>query len=134
MKQLIDLIRKKRPGADYIHLNPEYFPEATRTLFPTSFLLKNGVLPLGQKTHWSFFRKIKKLNVGLLDPRSKESLKEVEVLAREKLGKEFGGLKIDLILADEYLSVLEKSYHLTVSDIRKINRSELAKTLRSHLE
>jgi hypothetical protein len=107
---------------DFFHLVPEYFPEATRHLFQPEFLLKWGVLPLGYKTVWKFFRTKKLLNVGLVDPSRKESLDAVKAEVTQALGEGVCvGTKQYLILADEFVSVLEKVYQVPPNTIAELD-------------
>ena len=107
------LVRAFGPNymVDFFHLEPQYFPEATKDLFNTDFLLQFGVLPLGYKTVWKFFRPKKLLNIGLIDPSRQDALEAVKAHASEVLGAgSWAGTKPYLILADEFVSVLERVY------------------------
>ena len=53
---------------DFFHLNPNYFPELTKDLIPLEMVLRYGVLPLGFKSEFGFFRRRKHVNLGFLSP------------------------------------------------------------------
>lgn len=96
---------------DFFHLVPEYFPEVTKHLFEPPFMLKWGVLPLGYKTVWKFFRPKKLLNIGLIDPSRKDAIEAIHARAQEVLGAgNWVGTKRYLILADEFVNVMERVY------------------------
>lgn len=106
----------KNHSEDFFHLDPHYFPESTKNLFSTDFIVKNGMLPLGFKTVYKMFRKKKILNLGMLHPEKKEILKEVESICKENLADQsFGGVKIYLIERSEFMEILKTVYHLPIT-------------------
>src|SRR5690606_15468033 len=66
---------------DFFHLEPKYFPQSTRDLFPVKTMIRLGLLPLGLKRTRGFFRTGRILNIGLLDPSAKQSIHSAEQLA-----------------------------------------------------
>lgn len=115
---------------DFFNLEPRYFPEVTRDVLSSDTLIRNGALLLGYKTEYRFFRATKRLNVGLLSPEDKDAAAAVEKAAREKLGaKGFDGLKIFLVLADQYLEVLRQVYQVPDAEIREREPSQVDATL-----
>ncbi|MGE0616347.1 MAG: hypothetical protein AB7P04_11970 [Bacteriovoracia bacterium] len=116
---------------DFFNLDTRYFPEVTKTLFTTEEMAKLGVLPLGFKTRYRFFRRSKVLNVGLLTPADKATAHAVEKMAKERLGKEnsISGLKIYLILADQFIDVLGLVYGVPESTLAKLGAGNLNPTL-----
>lgn len=87
------------------HLNPEYFPSVTQDLIPIEAVVKYGVLPLGFKREFKWFRTVKRLNLGLLNPGRKDTMEWVEShLGTVKSFKTFQ------VLPDEFLQTLELCY------------------------
>ncbi len=120
---------------DFFQLDPTYYPQATKDLFPKDVLLKYGVLPLGYKTEYKLFRSKKILNIGLLDPAQKEIATQIENLAQEKLGKNsISSIKVFLILADQYLDILNSVYGMSEEEIRRQDLQKLDPTLSMFLE
>ena len=96
---------------DFFYLDPSHYPATTKEAFPLNEMLKHGILPLGFKSSQSFFRRGKYLNIGFLDPGSKENQKTIELLAKKNLTSEnVLGIKIFLILADQFVDVLKEVY------------------------
>lgn len=100
---------KRQTGPDTFHLDPAYFPAVTKDLLTQDELLRYRVLPLGYKRSFSLFRSAKTLNVGFVDPIS-ENVNAVEKIAREKMGRDFSGMRIFKITKDEFLQVLKTVY------------------------
>lgn len=115
---------------DFFHLNPNYFPESTKDLIPIEMVLKYGALPLGFKTESRFFRRRKLINVGFLSPYRKNFLAEVEKFVLDhREGQTFEAVRIYLILADQFLKVLKKTYGISEDQIRKMNPETVDPTL-----
>ncbi len=113
-------------GVDFFHLDPTRFPSSTQGLFAAAMMLKYGVLPLGVKTERSFFRKRLIVNVGMLDPGNRPGLLEAETIARAKLGQSgFSGLKVFLVMTDQFLTVLKTNYGLTGDELRQFDRTQI---------
>lgn len=127
------LIRVFGPSykTDFFHLNPAYFPQVTKDLFPVDVILRHGVLPLAHKTERRFiFGTRKRLNVGMLDPASKEALAAVEKLT----AGQFDGIKIFLVLADQFLEVVRQVYGVSPDQLRRKGADELSDRLQMFLE
>ncbi|MGZ3688613.1 MAG: hypothetical protein ACXWP5_16630 [Bdellovibrionota bacterium] len=119
---------------DFFQLEPSYYPALTRDLFPVEALLKFGALPLGFKSEAGFFRTKRKLNLGMLDPGNSRSVEELEKLARSKLPEGIAGVRIYLILPDQFLDVLEVAYQVSEAAIRAKNPAEIEPALALYLE
>jgi hypothetical protein len=105
---------------DFFHLDSHFFPETMKELLKPEVLVQYGVLPLGFKNENSFFRNKRILNVGLLDPSREDAVLAVESALKEKHRNEVDGCKVFLMLADQFLAVLENCYGLKLEDVRKI--------------
>jgi len=120
---------------DFFHLDPRYLPEATRDLLSPDQMIEFGAVPLGFKTGYRLFKAHKMLNMGFLNPARTEAIAEVERLAKAKMGENsFRGLKIFLILSDQFLDVLEQVFSITEEEIRKRDPSHVDETLHMFLE
>jgi hypothetical protein len=86
----------------FFHLNPEYFPRVTQDLIPVEDVVRYGVLPLGFKREFQWFRSVQRLNLGLLNPGRKDTLEWV----RTHLGT-VKAFKTFQILPEEFLKTLE---------------------------
>ena len=117
---------------DFFHVNPKYFPVATRDLMPVEMIVRYGALPLGFKTKAKFLSSEKHINVGFLDPTQKESLTSVEAAIRT-LDPSFAGMKIYLILADEFIEVLRSTYGLDEGHLQERFHSVMNRTLKNYL-
>ncbi len=97
--------------ADFFYLDPMYFPEVTKSLLPVEAILRLGVLPLGFKTEWSFFRSKRGLNAGFLDPDRAGAAAELLVYVRDKLGRrDIEAIRPFLIIPDQFNRILECCY------------------------
>jgi|GEM_PF-1245844 len=122
-------------AVDFFHLNPTFFPVITKELLTAESILKFGALPLGFKTEYRMFKPRKILNLGLLNPSRADSLAEVEKAAQAKLGREgLQGVKVFLVLADQFLDVVRDVYGMTDEKLRKMKPTELDATLTLFLE
>ena len=120
---------------DFFNLDSTYFPVATKDALSVDHVLRDGALLLGFKTEYKFFKKKKILNVGLLDPSNAQSLARVIQTVQGRLGADsFDKTKVFLILADQYLDVLQKVYGMDDQKIRAVGASALNETLAMYLE
>ena len=117
-------------GVDFFHLDAGYFPEVTKDLFPIEVIIEKGVLPLGIKMDYQFFRKKQRLNLGALNPKKVESESLLVSIAKARLKDEHLGIKIYLILADQFLDVLQKIYHTDEVKLSLLPVEKVDETLR----
>ncbi len=101
---------------DFFYMDYRYLPKQTRDLFPIEFMLKHGVIPLGFKTEWKFFKKKRYLNLGLLAPERQESVIQAETIAKERLANLYG-TKVFLVLADQFIQTLNQAYKIPTDQI-----------------
>jgi hypothetical protein len=120
---------------DFFHLDSKYYPEVTRDLFAPEMLVRLGMLPLGFKTEKKLFRTQKVLNLGLLDPSRRDAVDEAMRAAVTKLGDgQVQGVKVFLVLADQFLSVLSRVYGMDDAELRGRDASQVDGTLAMFLE
>lgn len=104
-KELREVLLQPYNRQAFFHLNPEYFPRVTLDLIPVEAVVKYGVLPLGFKRVFKWFRPVQRLNLGLLNPGRKDTLEWVAAhLSNVKAFKTFQ------VLPDEFLQTLELCY------------------------
>jgi hypothetical protein len=121
-KKLVDVFGKNY-RVDFFHVDARYFPQETKSVFAVEEILRWGALPLGSKTEYRFFRKGKILNVGLLDPgRQDAKLAIAAATESQGEGKKYTQLKFFLVLADQFLSILQSVYGVNPETLRKENR------------
>lgn len=119
---------------DFFHVHPDFFPEVTRTLLSKELVLKLGALPLGLKQVPGLFRSRKLLNLGLLDPSRQDAIEVASELARPTIGDSFAGVKTYLVLAHDFIPVLEKVYGVPTESLAVMPADALDPTLKMFLE
>jgi hypothetical protein len=124
---------------DLFQLQPKYFPQQTKNLFDVETILRFGVLPLGSRVRGGFFGSRKIINLGFLTPRKTEVVQEVKnrVLSQQR-GADGKAEKIDfrvfLILADQFLAVMESVYGFSEERVMGLSQDKLDPTLKMFLE
>ena len=104
---------------DFFYMDPMYFPKITQGLLPRELMLRYGVLPLGFKTQYRFFRSSKSLNLGLLNPDNEEAIHEARQAAHARLGADgFQKVRVFLILSDQFIDVFGEVYKMDAISIR----------------
>lgn len=108
-KEAIEAVLSEPYQKEFIfHLEALYYPRATKDLIPLDQIVRWGILPLGFKSEFHWFRSRKRLNVGLVNcTQRKADQKEIEA----ELESEYP-LKFYSILPDEYLMILDSVYGL----------------------
>ena len=107
--------------SDLFSLDPKYYAQIDLKVLTPKDMIKYGAVLLGMKNGGGFFSRKKILNIGLLEPKQAEALKEVEAIARNKLGNgAFEKTKVFLIFADQLLEVLRSVYGVQESEIRSM--------------
>lgn len=120
---------------DFFHIEPEYFPKVTRDLLPLDLMVRCGALPLGYKREFRFFRARKMLNIGIINPERKDAIAEIERFLRVRPeGETIAGLKIYLVLSDQFLDVLDSVYQMSEIEIRALPGERVDGTLQLFIE
>ena len=117
----------KNYRVDFFHLDARYFPKRTADIVGIDTILKYGVLPLGFKAEYSLFSKGTILNLGLLDPGDKQAIQAAENEARKSF--QFTRTKVFLILADQFLDVVQSTYGLSAVEIAQRSEEDVDRTL-----
>lgn len=129
--QLAQLFGKNHK-VDFFHLESQFFPKNSRDVLSLETVLRHGVLPLGFKSEYGFFRPGKTLNLGMLDPGRVESLKIVEEEAKKK--SDMTQTKCFLVLAEQFLEVLQQVYGVSMQDLTQRSPDSIEPTLVMFLE
>ncbi len=119
---------------DFFHLDSRYFPEVTRELLPVDAIVRFGALPLGYKTVPGLFRSRKVLNLGLLDPAREDAVDAVTEVVRPVVGEALAGVKTYLVLAADFVPLVEKVFALSPAALAKIPTEKVDPTLKMYLE
>lgn len=120
-------------GVDFFNLDANFFPRDTMDFFSKETLVRLGILPLGLKKDWARFKRVKRLNVGVLNPGRKSFEYEIQNhLGGHKI--EINTIKFYLILADPFIQVLNKIYGVSEGDLRVWPISQMDDTLKMFLE
>ncbi len=94
---------------DWFHLDPEYFPQDTRSLFTAADVLQYGILPLGKK-HARAGEGKQILNVGFVNPGNKKA--RIFVQGFVSGNKEFRKYRAYRLKIEEFLLILQEIYEL----------------------
>lgn len=116
----------KNYRVDFFHLDGRFFPRKTSRLIDIDTIIRYGVLPLGHKTTGLFGMK-KTLNLGLLDPGRTDALAAAEKAARAN--EDSSKTRVFLVLADQFLEVLQTVYGVSLDQIAARPASEIDPTL-----
>ena len=128
------------PDVDLFQLYPQYFPKETKNLLNIDSILRYGVLPLGSRIRGSWFGSRKIINLGFLSPRKPQIVQEVKnLILAQPSDIEKIDFRIFVILADQFLNVLESVYQINENQILTIAKdptkhTEIDSTLRLFLE
>ena len=123
----------KNYRADFFHLDAKFYqPQMSKILKPET-ILRFGVLPLGFKSEYGLFKSGRIMNLGMLDPGRKDSLKAAEDEARANKA-ESSRTKVFLVLAEQFLDVLQTVYGISRAEIAKRSPEEVEPTLLMFLE
>jgi hypothetical protein len=122
----------KNYRVDFFHLDGKFFPRQTSQILSLDTILKYGVLPLGFKNEYGLFKSGRILNLGMLDPGRADALKVA--VEESKVQAESNRTKVFLILAEQFLDVLQSVYGISHADVAKRNPERLEPTLAMFLE
>jgi hypothetical protein len=123
----------KNYRVDFFHLDPAFFPKRSTDILGIDTALRCGVLMLGFKSQYGFFKRGKTLNIGMLDPGRKDALAAAEKEVRTH-GHDFKNTKVFLLLADQFLNVVQSAYGLSLDEIASRPSENLDRTLALFLE
>jgi hypothetical protein len=111
---------------NFFYLDPLRFPVQTADLLTAEEIAEWGVLPLGSKTGWGFFRSRRQVNLGCVDPRETSLHEKAMTRILERAHARSFSIqrdpKIYLVLADQVLKVLKQVYGLSIETLRDSGR------------
>lgn len=110
----------------FFHLEPQYFPAITKDVLTREQILKFGALPLGYKTEMSWFRPVKRLNLGMLNPAKDRVVSEQIPNVKS--------FKIFQVLPDQFLTTLEQHYGVKRADLMNQGPEKLDENLTLYLQ
>lgn len=106
-REQVDRILKEPYGNEFIfRLDPQYFPESTRALFPVETLMSQAILPLGTKSEFSWFKRRQRLNLGAVNAGQRDG--EVRNFLKERGIQD--SVRIYSVLPDEFMTILKRVY------------------------
>ncbi len=111
----------------FFHLNPQFFPRVTRDLIPIEVIIRQGILPLGFKQEFHWFRSRKRLNLGVLSAeRGQPALQEL--FPNVKTFKSFQ------VLPEEFLQTLELCYEVDRGKLLELSADQIDVSLALYLQ
>ncbi|MBC7385367.1 MAG: hypothetical protein H7301_04275 [Cryobacterium sp.] len=127
--QLREVVAEPYHQQEIFHLDPQFFPKSTENLIPLEIVLRLGVLPLGMKKEWTWFRTVARLNLGLLNVKDSEAKGWVEhAIPNVKAIKTFQ------LLPEEFLQTVELCYGVERSTLLEKKPEQLDLNLSLYLQ
>ncbi len=128
-KELRHVLVQPYKSQGFFHLDPNFFPQVTQDLVPVGHVVRLGLVPLGYKDEFHWFRTRKRLNVGVLNPDRRESIDWV----KENVGN-VKAFKTFQVLPEEFLRTLELCYGVERSTLLDLNSDEIDTNLALYLQ
>jgi hypothetical protein len=111
------------------HLDPNFIPSVTADLVPLDAMVRLGIIPLGFKNEFHWFRTRKRLNLGVLS----EGRREIRDWAGENL-RNVKAFKTFQVLPDEFLQTLELCYGIERSSLLDLGPEQIDVNLALYLQ
>jgi hypothetical protein len=111
------------------HLDPNFFPRVTQDLIAVEDVVRYGVLPLGFKREFKWFKPVARLNLGLLNVERRETLEWVRAHAGN-----VKAFKTFQVLPDEFLQTLELCYGVGRSTLLEWGADQIDNNLMLYLQ
>lgn len=127
--ELRNVLLQPYKNQTYFELEPQYFPRVTQDLFSMQEILKFGILPLGYKSEFHWFRTRKRLNLGMLNPNRFDALAWVK--EHSPTVKAF---KTFQVLPDQFLVTLEQVYGVKKEELMSQSADALDENLTLYLQ
>lgn len=128
-KQLRQVLVQPYKNHVLFKLDPNFFPRVTQDLVPVDVIIREGILPLGYKNVFHWFRTRKRLNLGVLN-LSKTSGQEW-IKAHLQTVKCFKAFQI---LPEEFLQTLELCYGVDRSTLLDLGADAIDVNLALYLQ
>ncbi len=111
------------------HLDPNFIPSVTADLVPLDAMVRLGIIPLGFKNEFHWFRTRRRLNLGVLNENRREVLDWATTqLSNVKAFKTFQ------VLPDEFLQTLELCYGIERSSLLGLGPEQIDVNLALYLQ
>jgi len=111
------------------HLDPNFIPSVTADLVPLDSMVRLGIIPLGFKNEFNWFRTRQRLNLGVLN----QDRREVLDWTRSQLPN-VKAFKTFQVLPDEFLKTLEVCYGLDRSSLLGLGPEQIDVNLALYLQ
>lgn len=111
------------------HLDPNFIPSVTADLVPLDAMVRLGIIPLGFKNEFHWFRSRPRLNLGVLN----EDRQEVLDWAGANL-RNVKAFKTFQVLPDEFLQTLELCYGINRSALLDLGPEQIDVSLALYLQ
>jgi hypothetical protein len=111
------------------HLNPNFIPSVTADLIPLDAMVRLGIIPLGFKNEFHWFKTRQRLNLGVLS----SDRREVVDWAGSHLGT-VKSFKTFQVLPDEFLQTLELCYGIDRSSLLDLGPEQIDVNLALYLQ
>jgi hypothetical protein len=128
-KELRQVLLQPYKDQFIFHLDPNFFPQVTQNLFTPEEIVRYGVLPLGYKREFRWFRPVARLNLGLLNVERRETVDWVRSQVRNV--KSF---KTFQVLPEEFLQTLELCYGIDRSTLLEWSADQIDNNLMLYLQ
>lgn len=128
-KQLRQVLVQPYKNQVLFQLKPEFFPRVTQDLIPVDVIVREGMLPLGYKSEFHWFRTRKRLNLGVLNLEKPTGQSWVKAhLTTVKAFKSFQ------ILPEEFLQTLKLCYGVDRSTLLDLSADQIDVNLALYLQ
>lgn len=111
------------------HLDPNFIPSVTADLVPLDAMVRLGIIPLGFKNEFHWFKTRRRLNMGVLN----ENRREVTDWTASHLPN-VKAFKTFQILPDEFLQTLELCYGIERSSLLDLGPEQIDVNLALYLQ
>lgn len=128
-KELRQILLQPFGNQKVFHLDPNFIPSVTADLVPLDAMVRLGIIPLGFKNEFHWFRTRRRLNLGVLN----ENRREVLDWAAENL-RNVKSFKTFQVLPDEFLQTLELCYGIDRSSLLDLGPEQIDVNLALYLQ
>jgi len=127
--QLRQILEQPYKNQLFFHLNPQFFPRVTQDLIPVEVVIRDGILPLGYKSEFHWFRTRQRLNLGVLNLEKGSS----EALV-SKSASNVKAFKTFQVLPEEFLQTLELCYGVDRAKLLEMGPDQIDMNLALYLQ
>lgn len=128
-KELRQVLLEPFGSQKVFRLNPNFIPQVTADLVPLDVMIRLGLIPLGFKNEFHWFRSRPRLNLGVL----RTSTREITDWVTDNL-RNVKSFKTFQILPDEFLQTLELCYGIDRSSLLALGPEQIDVNLALYLQ